>query len=634
MRGAALRWLAGASVILTSAVAARSARAEQRPHDDDALELVHLLEYVASDYPAAVRDGKVVNDAEYREQLAMLDRAARIVARLARATPSAVAFPARLGSVRDAAAGKEPSARVAGAAASLRAASIAAFRLDLAPHETPQLDRGKALYLANCAPCHGLRGRADTAVARDLNPPPVSFVDGTVAEALSPARVAAIVRFGIAGTAMASFPTLDEAQRWDLGFYVMTLRHTPRSARRTPRFALAELALLRDGDLLDDLHAAGAAPHELGNLLAELRTRAPYGAAPGAFERTRARLFEASQALSWGDRSAARARVAEAQLDGVRALRGAFLLADGGVLGADVGERALLLRERLAGDERAEPLLRDLEVLQRELARVQIMAAGPPPAPGWSVVDAPTAVPPERAAEAGARGALRMGLVPALACAALAAAARSSRRTNALERWAPAVLGAAMAGAICLFLPLEGKVGAVVEGSAALLVCAALLADLGSAASEAGSRARSFASAAFLATFVAVWLAPAVEVAAFARSLSGDAARAGVLSAGAVLVALSVLSATVARSIARRGVRWQLALAALAGAAAVALAGRAVFSFQIAGVVPARVLGWIGAPWFGVFPTREACAAQALVLALVAVAVHGRQRSGDATSPT
>ena len=39
---------------------------------DGAAQALHLLDYVSADYPPTVSDGKVVDDAEYREQVEFL----------------------------------------------------------------------------------------------------------------------------------------------------------------------------------------------------------------------------------------------------------------------------------------------------------------------------------------------------------------------------------------------------------------------------------------------------------------------------------------------------------------------------------------------------------------------------------
>src|SRR5688572_29226346 len=55
----------------------------------DAQRLVSLVDYIAGDYPLAVRDGAVVSPAEYEEQLTFAGDARRLAAQLLGGQPSA-----------------------------------------------------------------------------------------------------------------------------------------------------------------------------------------------------------------------------------------------------------------------------------------------------------------------------------------------------------------------------------------------------------------------------------------------------------------------------------------------------------------------------------------------------------------
>ncbi len=75
---------------------------------------------------------------------------------------------------------------------------------------------------------------------------------------------------------MASFETLDDAERWDLAFYVLSLRHpseAPAVATPVPAPTLAELSRATDPDL--DRLVAGRSEVERAALLASWRHRLP-----------------------------------------------------------------------------------------------------------------------------------------------------------------------------------------------------------------------------------------------------------------------------------------------------------------------------------------------------------------------
>ena len=102
-----------------------------------------LLDYVAVDYREAVRDGRVVNEAEYAEM--------REFARTARtnieALPASATRQRLIGEARrleQTIAAKHLPGEVDGAARSLAANLLAAYPVPLSPSASPDLGRGRA----------------------------------------------------------------------------------------------------------------------------------------------------------------------------------------------------------------------------------------------------------------------------------------------------------------------------------------------------------------------------------------------------------------------------------------------------------------------------------------------------------
>ncbi|PZP51501.1 MAG: cytochrome C, partial [Azospira oryzae] len=167
-------WLAAVfSAALIAAMEARAALSEANLRD--AQNIVHMLDYVSVDYPEFVRDGQVLNEAEYREQL---EFAGQVLALLETLPPPQQAdLLAQAAALKRRIEGKAPGEEVSRLASALRWAVIDAYELIVTPKRAPDLSRARTLYAEQCAGCHGAQGRGDGPAASGMDPPPSDFHD-------------------------------------------------------------------------------------------------------------------------------------------------------------------------------------------------------------------------------------------------------------------------------------------------------------------------------------------------------------------------------------------------------------------------------------------------------------------------
>lgn len=86
-------------------------------------------------------------------------------------------------------------------------------------------EMGSVLFAEHCSSCHGVNGRGDGPIAKQLALTPVNFVDGHHTDLFAAGEKFWIVTHGIEGSPMPSFmEVLSDKERWQVVAYILSLR--------------------------------------------------------------------------------------------------------------------------------------------------------------------------------------------------------------------------------------------------------------------------------------------------------------------------------------------------------------------------------------------------------------------------
>ena len=248
---------------------------------------IALLTYVVAEYRSAVGpSGELLSEEEHREQIAFVSQAAGAV----RQEGGAPELAAALEGLREAVEKRESPDEVVKLAGSLQLRIAQRFQVSMLPERAPNLARGKKLYQAACAACHGADGTPTTVL--ELPTRPTAFSPREALGSMSPQRVFAATSYGVPNTAMPEFgETVSEGDRWSVAFYALTLSHrgAPERARGVALLRTAtggpgflELSVRTDDQLRGQLAAARISPADREAIVAALRAGIPPGPArPG-----------------------------------------------------------------------------------------------------------------------------------------------------------------------------------------------------------------------------------------------------------------------------------------------------------------------------------------------------------------
>lgn len=591
----------------------------------------HMLDYVSVDYPQFVKDGKVLDQAEYQEQLEFATRVSELIGKLPH-NPARAALQSQAQTLKARIEAKAPGEEVTRIASDLRRRLIDAYQFVVAPKRAPDLRAAAGLYERNCGGCHGAEGRGDGPAAKGMDPAPSDFHDAARMASRSIYGLYNTITLGVKGTAMPAFTTLSEKERWTLAFYVAGFSVDSAQGARGEAKWKAERAIhawfpgLREVATMTAADAREKHGEDAAAVLAWLIRH------PGALDPTQGspiatskRLIEESlAAYRRGERDHAQRLAVTAYLEG-------FELVEASLDTVDPGLRIAVENEMMR--------LRSLMRSGAPVAEVEAQAARI----GGSLERAEerlggTELSPTAAAISAFVILAREGLEAILVLAAIIAFLVKAERRDALRYVHAGWIGALALGLVTWFVAsyavsISGAGREMTEGVTALIATAILIyvgiwlhgksyawawkSFIEQRLAGALSRGTVWALAGL--SFLAVYR-EAFETVLFYQALwvqAGDGGHGSIL-VGLVLAAAGL--ALVAWLIFHYGVRLPIGLfftasSTLLALLAVIFAGQGITALQEAGAVDATLIEFPRVPVLGIFPTAQSLTAQALVFA-------------------
>lgn len=595
-----------------------------------------LLDYVAVDYPGAVQNGKVVSDAEYAEMVEFAATVEKQITSLEDRPEKAQLLTGTL-SLKAAIADKATPERIARDAQALAGALLSAYPVQLAPTAVPDVLSAQRIYDATCASCHGSTGDGKGSAAIGLDPPPIAFRDLGRARERSVFGLYQVIGQGLDGTSMPSFAHLPEQQRWALAFYVggFAFEDRIKAGEKIWKSEPEVRALVPDLAALVSLTPT-ALSKRIGeekalNVTAYLRSNpAAVLSAASPIAISRKRLREADEAYRIGKKQDAEKLALSAYLDGFETVEPLLAARDNALL-TRVEKEMIAVRSAIAAREPAVSVSAKVATVVASLDEVERVLSDDQSTATSTFVGAFTIL-------------LREGLEALLIVAAMIAFLRKADRTDALPwvhgGWIAALAaGVATWAAATYLISVSGASRELTEGFGAVLATVVLLwvgiwlhgksqaDEWQKFIHQTMSKALSKGSLWFLfgLSFLVVYREVFETILFFSALWNPETAMALFAGAGVAAGVLFAVGWVMLRYSQRLPIGKFFAYSSiLISALAVVLAGKGVAALQEAGLLPLTPLPLPKIELFGIYPTIESIAAQAVVLGIVLFAFRAK----------
>lgn len=277
-----MKYLLFILILFTSAIKSK-AQGGDKPLNREARTLINLLDYVSQDYVNAVKDGKIINSNEYGEMLDFTGQAINLFDSVSRQVKiiNKDSIEKQLSQLLTFIKQKEDKQLVALNAQQIKKQLVALHLVELSPQQYPDITEGRKLYSISCQSCHGAGGAGNGPLSASFTPPPVSFLNDSLMQFISPMQVFNTARLGVKGTGMRAFDELSDKQVWEIAFYIKSLPFQNKLSGNSdsieklynqfrPGISLSDISQLSDKELQERL-----ADDKSGMALAAIRLHRP-----------------------------------------------------------------------------------------------------------------------------------------------------------------------------------------------------------------------------------------------------------------------------------------------------------------------------------------------------------------------
>lgn len=597
---------------------------------EGAPQALHLLDYISADYPPTVEAGKVIDDAEYREQLEFTRALQGLIAGMP-AKPEKAGLEQGIDALLAAITAKRDGADVARQARQLGAKLAVAYEVSQAPIITPDPIRGAPLYTQHCSVCHGTNGAGDGPAGVGMEPAPANLRDAKRLDHLSLYAIYNTLGQGVEGTDMPAFADqLDDRQRWDLATYIAQFSADPATVKTDKTYNIADLARQTPAEVQAAEGPAAAATFRAQRAQPPQVKRGP----AQLLDYTAATLDKSLAAYRAGERDQAYDLSVAAYLEGFELVESSLDNVDANVR-KDTEKSLMAYRQSLQDGLSVEQAEQRLDAAKAKLKESADLLGSD--GLSWSL-----------SYISGLLILLREGLEAILVLAAILAFLRNTGQQSAVRSvnvgWGLALLAGLGTWALAAYvIDVSGSQRELLEGATALFASvmvlwlgvwmhdrrhAAAWQDYIKQSLVGGGGRFGFAILAFFSVYRELF-----EVILFYETLwlqAGPAGHDAVLAGGATAL---VLLFGLAWVILRGSAKLPLALffsinAGLLCALSVVFAGHGVKALQEAGIFGTRPVAFFDFEWLGIHADAYSLTAQAVAIAAIIV-LYGRSRVAE-----
>jgi high-affinity iron transporter len=217
-------------------------------------------------------------------------------------------------------------------------------------------------------------------------PRPANFLDAELMQGLSAFKAFNTTSFGIQGTGMPNFSALGESERWQVGFYILSLRFSSQQSARGKKLFEAKklpeqftrvptMATITDGELLAKLRSFFPSAEDAEAVLAYLRMGLIAERKRDPLLTARTYLREAADLHQQGKQQEAYQKSVDAYLDGFELAEPALFAKDAS-LGRELETQFTEFRGAIRSGADAGQINQLYDRLDKRLAEVQELLSG------------------------------------------------------------------------------------------------------------------------------------------------------------------------------------------------------------------------------------------------------------------